>query len=80
MSKLVLEIDEEKFDELLVVQLKEHASVLRQDIDNLIHVEDIMNAIQTHSALLQVIKYWTVRSDFNKFMEKQYGIKSSQGE
>jgi hypothetical protein len=80
MSKLVLEIDEEKFDELLVIRLKEHASILRKDAVRLSHVEDIMNAIQTHSAILRVIQYWTVPSDFNKFMEKQYGSKSAQGE
>jgi hypothetical protein len=80
MSKLVLEIDEEKFDELLVIRLKEHASILRKEAVSLSHVEDIMNAIQTHSAILRVIQYWTVASDFNKFMEKQYGSKPDQGE
>ena len=80
MSKLVLEIDEEKFDELLVIRLKEHASILRKEAVSLSHVEDIMNAIQTHSAILRVIQYWTVHTEFDKYLENTYGSKSTEGE
>ena len=80
MSSLKIEIDEDQFDKLLVKRMQEHAAILKQEVDRLRHPEDIMQAVQTHAALLQVIQYWMAHTDFDEYLENNYGSKSNQGE
>ena len=80
MSSLRVEIDEDQLDKIFVRRMQEHAAILKNEVDRLRHPEDIMNTIQTHAALLQVIQYWMVHKDFEKYLENNYGSKSNQGE
>lgn len=80
MSSLRVEIDEDQLDKIFVQRLQEHAAILKKEVDRMRHPEDIMNAVQTHAALLQVIQYWMVHKDFEKYLENNYGSKSNQGE
>lgn len=80
MSSLRVEIDEDQFDKLFVRRMQEHAAILKNEVDRMTHPEDIMNAVQTHAALLQVIQYWMVHKDFERYLENNYGSKSNQGE
>lgn len=80
MSSLRVEIDEDQLDKIFVQRLQEHAAVLKQEVDRMRHPEDIMQAVQTHAALLQVIQYWMVHTDFDEYLENNYGSKSDKRE
>ena len=67
-----VDIDEDTFDKLVVQYLKEYAARLHVEIPKLHHSEDIMNGIQTHAALLRVIEYLTIHSEFIEYVENQY--------
>ncbi len=80
MSSLRIEVDEDQLDSIFVKRMKEHAAILKQEVDRMKHSEDIMQAVQTHAALLQVIQYWTVHTEFDEYLENTYGSKSTEGE
>lgn len=76
MSKLTVEIDEDHLDKIFVKRMQEHAAILKKEVGRMNHSEDIMNAVQTHAALLQVIQYWMIHIEFDEYLETQYGSKS----
>lgn len=80
MSSLRIEVDEDQLDSIFVKRMQEHAAILKQDVDKMRHPEDIMQAVQTHAALLQVIQYWMVHTEFDEYLENTYGSKPAEGE
>ena len=75
MPNLMINIDENKVDEIFVEYLKKQVSNLEQDFKTAWHPEDRMMFIQVHAACLTLMRWISVHSDFEKFMEKQYGSK-----
>lgn len=76
MTKLTVDIDADMLDTLFVDYLKKQVSNLEHDFKSAWHPEDRMMFIQVHAACLTLMQWMSVSSDFEKFMEKQYGSKA----
>ena len=80
MSKLTIEIDEDMLNDLFIKFLKNHMVILQQDFKSAWHPEDKKLFIQVHAACLTLLEWMSKHTDFEKFMEEQYGSKADQGE